>query len=270
MMTDSKPSPTIAFANIHWQDDKAPRSEQFGDVYFYLADGLEESRYVFIHHNRLAERWKQLNGDNDDNNSGDKSGHFIILETGFGTGLNFLATWQLWDQVAPSDWTLHFISIEKFPLQPSDLEKACSAWPELSIYAEQLINNYPAPTAGIHIISLKNPNSDGTVQLHLLMGDIQHWLPQLTQGSEQLLALHAPWAVDAWFLDGFAPSKNPDMWSNLLFQHMQRLSKANTTFATFTAASMVRRGLQEAGFQVNKAPGFGHKREMLTGFFPSS
>lgn len=259
-MTDSKLA--ISYATIQWRDSKTPISDQFGDVYFSQTDGLEESRYVFIHHNRLAERWKQLNAD--------KAGNFIILETGFGTGLNFLATWQLWDQIAPKDWTLHFLSIEKFPLQLEDLKKACAAWQELNPYAEQLINNYPLPAAGIHSLEFKSPDSDNKVQLHLLIGDVHQWLPQLGLDNEHPQALSTPWSVDSWFLDGFAPSKNPEMWSDTLYQQMHRLSKASTTFATFTAAGIVRRGLQQAGFQVEKVAGFGRKREMLIGHLPAS
>lgn len=257
-MTETKQ--TLSYATIHWRDSKTPASEQFDDVYYSQTDGLEETRYVFLHHNRLSERWKQLDSNNN-------AGQFIIIETGFGTGLNFLATWQLWDTLAPSNWTLHFISIEKFPLRLKDLKKSTEPWPQLSTFSKQLIDSYPTPTPGTHTLSLCSPDTGKNIQLHLLIGDAHDCLAALIDNDCLLPALGTSWKTDSWFLDGFAPAKNPDMWRPALYDRMQQLSYKNTTFATFTAAGIVKRGLKEAGFHVEKVPGFGTKRDMLAGQF---
>jgi len=190
--------------------------------------------------NDLASRFKDL-----------KNTKFTIAETGFGTGLNFLSTWQLWSELAPSDSCLHFISVEKYPLTLNDISLALAYWPTLAEYSQQLLAQYQQLSPGIHQLSF----ADGKVTLNLLIGDVAEMLPQMTI------------SIDAWFLDGFSPAKNPDMWSATLFQNMARLSHPLTTFATFTSAGDVRRGLQAVGFQVKKLAGFGKKREMLRGHF---
>jgi len=226
-------------AEIRWQDG-LPFSQQYDDVYFSRDNGLAETRHVFIHHNRLEERWPTLQGN-----------HFTIAETGFGTGLNFLCAWQQWLQQAPSHARLHFVSCEKHPLSAADLQQALEIWPELQSLSSQLIEQYDSLPRGMHRLIFEQ----GRVILTLLIGD----------ASEMLAQLHA--SVDAWFLDGFAPSRNPDMWQPALFSQMARLSHRQTTFATFTSAGMVKRGLQEAGFKVEKVAGHGRKREMLCGRF---
>ena len=231
-------------AQIQWSDG-APVSTQFNDVYFSKASGINETRYVFLQHNQLIERWAQS-----------EKTVFTIAETGFGTGLNLLCTWQQWLENSRPDQTLHFVSLEKFPLNKDSLAIALKQWPELKIFSDALVEHYPALVAGWHRISLPRISQQaGNVVLHLFLGDVEDWLNEMS----------AP--VDAWFLDGFAPSKNPDMWSGHLFHTMAALSRPNTTFATFTAASQVRRGLQAAGFKTLKAKGFGKKREMLYGEF---
>lgn len=222
-----------------WQDG-LPYSTQYGDVYFSRDNGLAETRHVFLRHNLLAERWQSL-----------QSGHFTIAETGFGTGLNFLCAWQLWRQIAPTGTRLHFISCEKHPLSRADLESALALWPELANQTEALLAQYQRISTGMHRLEF----DQGHVVLTLIIGD----------ATEALSDLHA--GVDAWFLDGFAPSRNPDMWQPALFRQMARLSHRETTFATFTSAGLVRRGLQEAGFSVEKVAGHGRKREMLCGRF---
>jgi len=224
--------------SLSWGEDGAPHSNQFDDVYFDRESGLEETRYVFLQNNRLAERWKSL-----------KESAFVIAETGFGTGLNFLCAWQDFLAQAPSDKQLHFISVEKYPLTKAMLSNALSMWPSLNQFSQQLIDAYPAVCHGFHRIELEQ----GRVQLTLWFGEAE----------EGFSALNAD--VDAWFLDGFAPSKNPEMWTDRLFQHIHRLSHQGTTCATFTAAGIVRRGLKEVGFDVKKVKGFGHKREMVVG-----
>ncbi|WP_163390902.1 bifunctional tRNA (5-methylaminomethyl-2-thiouridine)(34)-methyltransferase MnmD/FAD-dependent 5-carboxymethylaminomethyl-2-thiouridine(34) oxidoreductase MnmC [Enterovibrio norvegicus] len=239
--------PRIEHAQIHWNDAGTPVSDNFDDVYFSNANGLEETRYVFLHQNHLPTRWQHVKRD-----------RFVIAETGFGTGLNFLAVWQefaAFRNQHPDAKTqqLHFISFEKFPVTQSDLEKSHAAWPELADYAKALRKHYPAAVSGCHRLIL----ADGMVTLDLWFGDIKDCMPQVWTSDEGI--------VDCWFLDGFAPSKNPDMWSQSLFDGMARLARESCTVATFTAAGFVRRGLIDAGFTMKKAKGFGTKRDMLVG-----
>lgn len=235
-------------AQLKWNNG-APVSSHFDDVYFSKEDGIAETQYVFLQQNRLVERW--IN---------DPSSTFTIAETGFGTGLNFLCTWALWNaQRAKCDmWNstptqrpqhLHFISTEKFPLSKIDLETALQSHPSLKALSQQLIEQYPAPIPGNHRLYFHQSN----VTLTLLFGDTITRLKE-TNG-----------VVDAWFLDGFAPIKNPDMWQPALFDQMARLSRTDTTFSTFTSAGIVKRGLRAAGFSVSRIPGFGQKWDMLVG-----
>ena len=231
------PLPAIRPAQIEWQDD-TPCARDYGDVYFSRADGFAESRYVFIDGNRLPERWRD-------------EGDFTIAETGFGSGLNFLLSAQLWLQRGQSQDCLHYISVEKHPLTQADLQRAIDHWPQLAGIGQALLDAYPPLVAGQHRLTL----FDGRIQLDLLFGEASACLSQL----------HCPRGVDAWFLDGFAPSKNPDMWQRELFDTLSQLSHPATTLATFTAAGDVRRGLIAAGWQIHKRSGFGKKREMLCG-----
>lgn len=230
---------SISQANLSWTDDGQPFSVAFGDVYFSRDSGLDETRHVFLQHNQLAERWTALQ-------AGDS---FCIGETGFGTGLNFLCAWQLWDQTAPAGADLHFVSTEKFPLATADLQRAVSLWPELQRWSAQLLAQYSDMAPGWQRFCFDG----GRVTLTLLIGDLLETLPQLDA------------QIDAWFLDGFAPAKNPDMWTPALYAQMARLSAADATVATFTSVGDVRRGLQAAGFDMHKVKGFGRKREMLAG-----
>lgn len=231
-------------ANISWDDDCNPRSLEFDDVYFSSTGGMEESDYVFLGGNNLAERWKNLS-----------AGQFTIAETGFGSGLNFLMCWQAWRRQVPASARLHYISIEKFPLRLHELRQAHIAWPVLQSLSEELLANYPAPLPGRHRILLE----DGRLTLDLLFEDASQALEQL----EELPGLK----VQAWFLDGFSPARNPQMWTQKLYHTMAKLSPPEATYATFTAASQVRKGLEEVGFRTTRKPGFGSKREMLTGQF---
>ncbi|MCV2401351.1 bifunctional tRNA (5-methylaminomethyl-2-thiouridine)(34)-methyltransferase MnmD/FAD-dependent 5-carboxymethylaminomethyl-2-thiouridine(34) oxidoreductase MnmC [Marinomonas sp. C2222] len=228
----------VAKPELNWGDDGAPVSTQFDDVYFDKASGLEETQYVFLQHNQLESRWKELS-----------QRHFVIAETGFGTGLNFLCAWQAFIKSAPCNSQLHFISVEKYPLSKESLAAALDMWPSLQNLSQELVTNYPELCHGFHRIEL----AQGRIQLSLWFGEAE----------EGFSALNAD--VDAWFLDGFAPSKNPEMWTDKLFQHIRRLSHTGTTFSTFTAAGIVRRGLKEVGFDVRKVKGFGRKREMALG-----
>lgn len=242
---------SIHNAQILWNEAGMPYSEAFEDIYFSTEDGLAETRYVFIQQNSLAQRWPEH----------DRT-FFTIGETGFGTGLNFLATWQAfraYRQQHPGGNTrqLHFISTEKYPLTRQDLRQALTAWPELAELSKLLTEAYtPATEAGcLHLLF-----DQGTVILDVWLGDVLDTLPELPLPGDGLM--------DAWFLDGFAPSKNPDMWCDALFQQLFRLCRPMGTLATFTCAGLVRRGLTAAGFVMAKRVGFGKKREMLTGYHP--
>lgn len=216
-----------------------PRSLEFDDVYFSADDGLEETRHVFLESNDLPGRWQGRD-------------RFTIAETGFGTGLNFLAAWQLFDRTAAPGAFLDFISVEKYPLAAKDIKQGLSHWADaLSPYLDKFLDQYPIRTAGFHRIVF-----DNRVALTLIFDDVNDALP----------ALNA--RVDCWFLDGFTPARNPLMWTQTVFAQMARLSAPGACFATFTAAGDVKRGLREAGFTVNKQKGFGRKRDMLAGYFP--
>ena len=223
--------------SIEWRDGQ-PYSTQFQDVYFSSDDGLAETDYVFLQGNDLSRRFLQLD-----------SNEFTIIETGFGTGLNFLCAAKLWLNLAPKNARLHFISTEKYPLTLSELATAQSLWPDLKSLSQDFLLAYQNLLNSTGTASL----FDDRVRFTLLIGDANITLYDLTTKA------------DAWFLDGFAPAKNPDMWQATLFSHMARLSATATTFATFTSAGIVRRGLQAVGFKVNKQAGFGKKREMLIG-----
>jgi tRNA 5-methylaminomethyl-2-thiouridine biosynthesis bifunctional protein len=230
----------IKKAQLEWSD-KTPISTEFQDVYFSTDDGAEESRYVFLEGNNLEQRWKIQSPD-----------HFSIAETGFGTGLNFLCSWDLWLKNSEAHQHLHFLSVERFPLDKDSLVQALSVWPQFKPLIQVLIDNYPGLINGWHSLHLPNPlETGGQVVLHLFLGDVLDWLPQI-DGE-----------IDAWFLDGFTPSKNPNMWSEQLFLQIARLTPFNGTVATFTAASKIQNSLKACGFKVSKRKGYGKKREMV-------
>lgn len=244
---------SLVAADLSWHSDETPVTNQFDDVYFSPDQGLEETRYVFLTNSRLSQRWPQL----PDNST------FTIGETGFGTGLNFLASWQQWRALVPSTAKLIYISTEKHPLSLLDLKKALANWPELSELSQNLIEQYPPSIPGQHLLSFDH----GRVNLILILGDATEGLEQLRYSDHPDRQSISPYYVNAWFLDGFAPAKNPQLWNDRLYSLIADLSTTGTTFATFTAAGDVRRGLLSQGFEVEKAKGFGKKREMLTGIF---
>ncbi|MFQ2188796.1 bifunctional tRNA (5-methylaminomethyl-2-thiouridine)(34)-methyltransferase MnmD/FAD-dependent 5-carboxymethylaminomethyl-2-thiouridine(34) oxidoreductase MnmC [Aeromonas jandaei] len=236
---------SLHHARLDWNEAGTPVSSEFGDVYFSNDNGLAETRYVFLQQNRLPARF--LHHDRDT---------FVIGETGFGTGLNFLATMAAFLEQAPQTGNgsrLHFISFEKYPLTQDDLRKALAAWPELSSLSQDLIEQWPIPVSGCHRLIF----ADGRIRLDLWLGDIKDMMPQLPH--------HADGLVDAWYLDGFSPAKNPEMWTQALFDGLARLARPAATIATFTCAGFVRRGLIAAGFAMKKVKGHGSKREMLAG-----
>lgn len=225
----------LTHPTIDWKDDGTPVAREAGDVYFTAGDGLAETRAVFLKGCGLPEAWTGRD-------------EFTIAETGFGTGLNFLALCELWQAHRPKpDAWLHFVSFEGFPLKKEDAARALDAWPELTTYADRLLAAWPGPVRRVHQIVW--PDLGITLTLHL--GDIHNTLPQ------------SRFQADAWFLDGFSPAKNEAMWSSDLYGLIAARSKPGAVIGTFTVAGAVRRGLADAGFQVAKAPGHGRKRERL-------
>jgi tRNA U34 5-methylaminomethyl-2-thiouridine-forming methyltransferase MnmC len=214
-------------ADLDWRD-AIPVSRRFDDPYFSLAGGLEETRHVFIHGNHLPERLHP---------------GFHIAELGFGTGLNLLATALLWHALgAPGP--LHFTTFEAFPMAPADMERAHQAFPETAALAADLRRQ----------LALGQPTfSLAGIIVTLITGDARDTLPQWQD------------TADAWFLDGFSPAKNPELWSPDLMAEVARHTAPGGTFATYTAAGHVRRALADAGFTVTRQPGYARKRHMTTG-----
>ncbi|MDZ3990397.1 bifunctional tRNA (5-methylaminomethyl-2-thiouridine)(34)-methyltransferase MnmD/FAD-dependent 5-carboxymethylaminomethyl-2-thiouridine(34) oxidoreductase MnmC [Pseudomonas sp. Teo4] len=235
-------APTLLqHAQIDWDDQGRPHSRQYDDVYFSRDEGTVETEYVFIEQNRLRQRFAALQA----------NACLVIGETGFGTGMNFFCAWRHFRQHAPAEARLHFVSVEKYPLAPEDMAKAVRLWPELAACTEPFLAQYMAVHQGFQQFTF----DQGRVTLSLLIGDVLEQLPLLDA------------KVDVWFLDGFAPAKNPDMWTPELFAQLARLSGPGTTLGTFTTTGWVRRGLIEAGFSMKKVPGLGKKWEVMSGEF---
>lgn len=225
-------------AQLSWRDGQ-PFSKHFEDVYFSRDQGLEETEHVFLAANGLPAAWRQCS-------------QFVIGETGFGSGLNFVVTAAHWLRHAPADARLYYFSVEKFPFTADDLGKALSLYPQLQHVVDELIAVYPPAVRALHPCYLFG----GRIVLMLMFDDAVQALQRIEQ------------RMDAWFLDGFSPDKNPAMWSDALFAEIARLSHAGTTLSTYTAAGFVRRGLAAQGFDMRKHSGFGNKREMLCGLMP--
>jgi len=242
MIRGNSPWRPLNTAEVNWVGGSSPHSSHFDDYYYSSENGREESQYIFLQGNQLPQRW-----------SSHPHPSFCIVETGFGTGLNFLLTWKLWlNQTEPRP-RLHYISIEKHPLTKSDMRRALHAWPELAEQSLELLANYPQPVAGQHRLVLEG----GAIILDLWWEDAEDALSELASYGQN--------NIDAWYLDGFTPKRNQAMWTNKIFQHMAGSSRQGATFATFTAAGDVRRALVNAGFHVSKMPGFGKKRECMLG-----
>jgi tRNA 5-methylaminomethyl-2-thiouridine biosynthesis bifunctional protein len=226
-------------ARLAFDPGGVPYSEAYGDVYHSADGGPEQARHVFLAGNGLPERWR-----------GRES--FTVVECGFGLGVNFLVTCAelLRDLSAPR--RMHYVSVEKHPFPKRDLTEALARYPELSPLASELLTGWPLPLPGFHRLHLAH----GRVTLTLLFGDAQSLLAQLDA------------RVDAFYLDGFAPEKNPEMWSPAIMKELARLAAPGATFATWTVAGGVRAALAGAGFSVEKHAGFGRKREMLAGSLP--
>ncbi len=226
--------------NLSWTDAGPPRADDFSDIYF-SGDGLSETRAVFLDGCNLPSAWASAET-------------FTVGELGFGSGLNLLALWRLWRDHRPSPSArLHFLSFEGFLMEPEDAARIHAAHPELSEISQHLLARWPVRARGVQRI----PLPDG-VTLTIHIDDISAALPE------------AEASCDAWFLDGFAPARNPDMWSAEAMRHVARLSRPGAIAATYTVAGEVRRNLAAAGFTVEKKPGHGTKRERLEARLPGA
>lgn len=240
----------ITFANLTFNQSQTPVSEQFDDIYFSTQDGLAESHYVFQEGNQLWQKWQHHHAP-----------HFVIAETGFGTGLNFLAVVERFRQFrsefpdAPLK-KLFFLSFEKFPLKAEQFAEVHRFYPQFA-------------RSSADLAACWNPRQTGCQRYHFDEIVLDLWFGDISDSLTQLGDRYNG-TIDCWFLDGFSPDKNPEMWNENLFQQMFRLTRNGGSFATFTAASFVRRGLQAVGFEVFKRKGFGKKREMLWGEKPQN
>lgn len=216
-------------ANLTWRDGGVPVSERFDDPYFSLQNGLAETQHVFLDGNGLPDRF--CDG-------------FHIAELGFGTGLNMLAAWALWEQSGQTG-VLQFTSFEAFPMAKPDMAQALTAFPELSDWCSRFLEVWQGGVCHL-----------GSLRLQVIEGDARHTLPTWDGKA------------DAWFLDGFSPAKNPELWEDQLMASVAQHTASGGTAATYTAAGFVRRGLEAAGFDVERIPGFGRKRHMTRAAMP--
>lgn len=227
-------------ARLEIGPDGTPFSAAYGDVYHSAAGGPQQARHVFLGGNDLPTRWQGQE-------------RFVILETGFGLGLNFLATWAAWQADPQRCQRLHFVSAEKHPFSAEDLRTAQATWPEFAPLAEALRERWPPLVPGFHRLNL----AGGRVILTLVFGD----------AVEVLRKIDA--AVDAFYLDGFSPAKNPELWSPLLCRTLARLAAPGATLASWSVSGAVRDALAAAEFDLEKRPGFAAKRHMLVGRYRS-
>ena len=232
----------LAPLDLDWQGD-APVARDTGDIFFSTEDGLAESDYVFVEGNRLPERWRT-----------EAMGRpFVIGEIGLGTGLNLCLTVAQWLAHRPSGARLHYVGCERAPMKPADMRRALSHWPDLAPIISTLLARWPDPLPGCH----RRHFPEWGITLDL-------WWADAADALQDLASHGRPW-VDAWYLDGFAPARETGPWQQRLYDAMAGLSRAGATFATFTAAGEVKRGLAASGFTVSKRPGFGNKRDALCG-----
>ena len=220
------------YAKIEWRDGALPVSTQFDDPYYSLENGLAETEYVFLQGNNLAERFSK---------------GFHIAELGFGTGLNLLCAWRAWRSSGQLS-QLQFTSFEAFPLSPENLQAAHRAWPALADLSSEFLRHWDHTSQSLECADLS---------LRIIVGDARETL------------LDWSGKADAWFLDGFSPAKNPELWGSELMQGVARRTKPGGTFATYTAAGHVRQSLASAGFEVTRVKGYGRKRHMSLGTLTS-
>jgi tRNA U34 5-methylaminomethyl-2-thiouridine-forming methyltransferase MnmC len=237
-MTDPLIPATLAF-----RANGTPYSPRHNDIYHSAVGSVAQAQYVFLQGNRLPERWQGQQ-------------RFTVLETGFGMGINFLTTWAAWRADAARCEHLHFVSIEKHPFSADDLRRAYAVTvndESIAALADTLATAWPLLSPGTHRLEFEG----GSVTLTLVFGDAVDVLPALSLRA------------DAFYFDGFAPAKNPELWSVEIFRLLAGLASSDATFSTYTSAGDVKRALLQAGFEYRKVPGFGWKRAMLVGTFPS-
>jgi len=249
MANSFRESENLLYSNLHvhsakmpptkhilsWDTGSVPRSLLFDDTFFSCADGRAETAYVFVDGNRLSHRWRGPD-------------QFAIAELGFGTGLNFLETWRRWIGERSPSQQLLFTSFEAYPIAADDMERALAPWQTLKPLRDDLLQRWQ-----------QLPSSPVRWKM-----DEQTMLEVVHGKAEQAVA---NWngLANAWYLDGFSPARNPDMWSRALMQQVFDHTATGGSFATYTAAGRVRRNLQAAGFSVSKRKGFAGKREMMLG-----
>ena len=226
------------FQELEWDEEDHPRSRLFDDNFYSTGDGRLECQHVFLAGNGLPEGW--LGRD-----------HHVIGELGFGTGLNMLETWHTWTKVRRPGQMLSLVTFELALMDPASMRRAIAHWPELLPRCDRLLTGLTERRAGLEVISL-----DAQTDLTVIPGDCRNTLPR--------------WSgmVDSWFLDGFSPSKNPEMWALDTTEQVFCHTNPGGSFATYASAGWVRRNFQQAGFEVQRKPGFGRKRHMSTGRRP--
>lgn len=238
---------TPASQPLDWHDGDMPYSKQFGDHFYCRTDGRMECGHVFLAGNTLPERWLERRSPAGDSMNPD----FRIGELGFGTGLNFCETWRQWKLFRAPGAHLHFMSFELYPMKREEIDRALSRWPEIEAERRALTAAWPdAPAEKVDL------SMDDQTRLTVVCGPALEGVTGADPG------------FNAWFLDGFAPSRNPDMWSPELMRAIYEKTAPSGTFGTYAAAGFVRRNLQTAGFTVERRPGFAGKREMLCGKKP--
>jgi len=221
-------SPTLSWT------PQGPRSHRFDDIYFSAIDGLAETRAVFLDGCGLPDAWAGRR-------------RFVVGELGFGTGLNIAALLELWRRTLSPNGRLNIFSVEAYPLSHAEAARALAAWPELADVAEPLLKAWPDARRGFHRLNFD--------PLH---ATLDLWIGDVSEGLDAWQGL-----ADAWFLDGFAPARNPQMWRQEVLDLVCARARPGARIATFTVAGAVRRGLAQAGARVEKRPGFGAKRERL-------
>ncbi|HZZ13429.1 MAG TPA: bifunctional tRNA (5-methylaminomethyl-2-thiouridine)(34)-methyltransferase MnmD/FAD-dependent 5-carboxymethylaminomethyl-2-thiouridine(34) oxidoreductase MnmC [Paraburkholderia sp.] len=231
-------------AVLAFRDNGTPFSPLYNDIYHSAVGSLEQAQYVFLRGNALPDRWQTRR-------------IFTVLETGFGMGINFLTTWAAWRADSARCERLHFVSVEKHPFTQADLRTAYATTlsdPGIAALAGMLVDVWPMLVPGAHRIEL----DDGRVTLTLLFGDAAEMLPNLRLRA------------DAFYLDGFAPARNPEMWAPPIFKSLARMAGDGATFSTYSSAGDIKRALTQVGFEYRKVDGFGWKRAMLVGHFAPS
>ncbi|MDR1367223.1 MAG: tRNA (5-methylaminomethyl-2-thiouridine)(34)-methyltransferase MnmD [Candidatus Accumulibacter sp.] len=232
--------PVAQSGELSFDENGTPFSKRYDDIYHSVSGGPAQAVDVFLAGNALPGRWRAKN-------------RFTVLETGFGLGLNFLATWKAWREDEAACHELSYLSIEKHPLTVEELAQAHALWPEFSALSEKLRRRWPPVPTGTLI-----DESEARLSLHLYFGDAVDILPILEKKAVK---------ADVFYLDGFSPSKNPELWTPEICRHLARLAAPDATLATWTVAGSVCAALAAAGFSVEKQPGFGRKRHRLTGHY---